>query len=380
MIEGFSPVQQKLIAIIPKPLSILSLVTSLITVIHVSRSPTLRQKTYHKIILAMMICSSIANVSIFIGTWAMPLGTVVFHACGTKTTCMVQGCSLIFSSLSFLGYYATLSLFSFLAIRCNFDEMKLRSYEPWFHFINISISFTITAVGAVKRFINPSVTIPWCTIARYPLGCDGDECHHDPIDLYVKFCFLFMVALLVFPTIMIISLLILEERKGWKNQHLKGKKKLAERLRQRRSADVVKQAAIYLLCLYTILLVYIIAIFKQYRDSIDFPLLFLSAIIASLQGTFVSIVYKQTSLEYRKIPITKQNNQLTEASTTLVSEIRRRSLNPNARNIGDTNLAIQDSRQSFSIFDGECDPSSQWFEFVNTDEQNSTEDVGECGI
>jgi len=368
--------QQKALAIAPKPGAILSLYFSVYTIVDICRCPDRRKKTYHRLILVMMSLNAISSALYFIGTWALPKESGMYLAFGTKATCTIQGTMITGFSASKLIYYSMLPLFSYLAIRCDFDETKLRRYEPWFHIVALPLPLASAVTYAIKGFIHPNGS--WCFLGRNPPGCDNNgNCNHGNMQGYPFF--IYHLGLIFFfitlANVMTVAVCVLARRKQNQNMSLIGKKKVVEGFRQNRATAVKRQAALYFGALYlTFGFSLISRIIQTTRQSIHFPTLIIGIITVSFQGCINVFVYDQTRL--KKATVTAKEVYSHQSPSTLVTEIRR-NIRSSQNSIKEEGLGNRKPKQKqFSIFDGSATtrrPSSIWSEFILDDEDSDSE-------
>jgi hypothetical protein len=176
----------------------------------------------------------------FWGTAAVPAGTPGVHgAKGTTTTCSAQG---FLNQLGYVvpSYYCALSLYSFVAIRNNFDLGKYIWIERWIH---IGVYVYPVASGIYLLIIEAfNYSGHTCWVASVPLGCGNDSgvvCTRGPQNLG-DILWLFLgapafVGLLV-PTFMMVYIYVEVRRKPFKYWI--------------KARTVAKQTKWYLLALY----------------------------------------------------------------------------------------------------------------------------------
>ena len=327
----------------------------------------------------------ISSFSFFVGTLAMPSDTGFYMALGNKTTCRVQGSLIQFSIFATYLYFSMLGLFSYISISCDFKEIKLRQYEPWFHSIILSGSLLQVIVANIGGYISPSGT--WCFINRYPSFCEGDECQPNFMKFVGVIIFLYIFVFL-FATAMMVAVCFKVQSKARMINKYIGRKKLIEESRLRLQAIVKKQCFLFLLSLFCGFgLSLIIRIIQSQTNSIHFLGLLTSCIMTASSGIFVTIVYESTRSKKahdRNISSTKG----LPGRTTLVSDIRRsiRDAESSKDSFATQNLTDPSSdsnsnpKSTFSIFDGTGASDSPWSQFIfSEDETGSDEDENSQG-
>jgi len=88
----FGSAEQIALAMIPKIMSLPSLIGSIVLVRHIVRNPKRRNRLYHRIV-AVMSSHNVAFAGVsFMSTWSVPRDTPgVFGAVGTTHTCTAAG-------------------------------------------------------------------------------------------------------------------------------------------------------------------------------------------------------------------------------------------------------------------------------------------------
>uniref|UniRef100_A0A7S2VZK4 G-protein coupled receptors family 2 profile 2 domain-containing protein n=1 Tax=Eucampia antarctica TaxID=49252 RepID=A0A7S2VZK4_9STRA len=373
--------QQKALAIAPKFGAFLSLASSTYTIVDICQCPDRKGKVYHRLVLVMLTVNIISSALQFVGTWALPNESGMYLASGTKGTCTVQGTIYVFSILSKMIYFSMLPLFSYLAIRCDFDEIKLRRYEPWFHITALPWPIASAVIGGIKGFMNPSG--PWCFVARNPPGCENNgNCNHGKMQGYILMNLGTVCTFFILANVMIVAAFILVRKKQKQNMSLIGKKKVVEGFRQNRATAVKRQAALYFGALYlTFGFSLISRIIQTIRKSIHFPTLIIGVILVSFDGCINVFVYDRTRLKKSTVS-SKNEADSNHALSTLVTEIRRNAY-PSQNDTQKERLGNRKREDKpFSIFDGTSNtrrPSSIWAAFIVDDEDLMSEEVDSEG-
>lgn len=169
--------QQKVLAILPKVTSILSLLGSLYIVYDVMRMPFPLRQLYHRLLLGMSLFDCLATSAFFLTTWPIPPEVFpTYGASGTQQTCTAQGyfAQLAITTVLYRGGLAT---YYFLVIRMGwregvFDQFKLGYL---FHGLPILFGLGTASIAAAMGLINP---FGWdCWIAALPMGCEESWNH-----------------------------------------------------------------------------------------------------------------------------------------------------------------------------------------------------------
>ena len=309
----------------------------------------------------------------------MPIKTGMYMAAGNKSTCTVQGSVLLLTHGSMMSYYSILSLFSLLAIHNNFEEPRLRRYEPFLHILAFGWPLFLSIYGASKKFLNPSG--PWCFVGRFPPRCRGSACHHDNIQGYIFLCLCLAVFWLLFATIMIISLYAYERRTQKRSLSLTGKKQLYEKFRKNKTRAIRQQTSLYVFSLYaTFGLGTVVRSIQANLRTVHFPTIALVTVVVPFQGLLLAIVYEFTRL--RQLNTAEKlagdigsktglhNTEIADIKLSIISNLNTRKEEEKKGN------SINVKSLSYSIFDGQRRPSSVWAEFIFQDEDDSSS-IGE---
>ena len=319
---------------------------------------------YHTIHLTFLIhhllLIVIISISFGIGTVAIPSDTEMFLSYGTKATCMAQGVIIEYCAQAIVLYYSMLAVFSYLAVKTDFNEKILRRYEPWFHIIACILPLIFSSLFAVKGFLNPAG--PWCSRNTNPVGCEGEECKHGNFRPYIS-CVLFLfICMITVATLTIVRVCVIEKRKLRDNQFFRGKKYILENERQKKARLITEQATLYIFNLIFVSSIILTSrVIQSVRNEYHFPSLILGSVIVTLQGCLSSIVYEKTRSKRLKKRLQPKKTQSREAKDTLVNEIR------NSTTLRKSEESTRPSVNSFSIFDGTRRPSSVWAEFIISD-------------
>lgn len=371
---SFDSTQQKILAWAPKPIALISFLCAVYFFVDIARHQARRCKVYHRLIMAMMLCSAIFSVACFIGPWAMPSQSEKFRSSGTVTTCTVQGFALIFFGAAITHYYSMLALFAHIAVKCDFNEEILRRFEPLFHILSLCIPLSFAIFAVALNFVHGNGAI--CTILEHPSQADCHETHCDDDCISMSYKILTNVLLVDYiiafavSVIFIISVCKLEKKKIRVNLTLHGKKQFVEDFRKLKAKSVVKQGALYAFSFYfTIFVSGIARVAQSATDKYDFEFILLAMISRCMQGIVVSIVYDQTRI--KELPTSHLTRKGRQNSSTLVSDIQKRLTTTK------TPTHQQAKRRSsksipFSIFDG-TSPSSAWADHIYSDDENDTE-------
>jgi hypothetical protein len=237
--SGFTPTEQRLLAVLPRIAAVISFLSALKIVVTVLRNRQYRSRFYHRLMLGTALNVMVLNILDFWGTAAVPTGTPgVYGAKGTTATCSAQG---FLNQLGYVvpSYYCALSLYSFVAVRNNFVGNYI-----WFErCIHIGVYIYPVASGIYLLMIEAfNYSGHTCWVASAPLWCGNDSgvvCTRGPQNLG-DILWLFVGAplsiVLLVPTFVMVALYLEVRRKPYR-YWIKAK-------------TVLEQAGSYLLALY----------------------------------------------------------------------------------------------------------------------------------
>ena len=321
------------------------------------------------------IDAALNSINFFIGTWPIPAEEGVYAAFGTKTTCVVQGSFILFASNSTVLYYGMLSIFSYIAVKVDFKEERLRTYEPWLHVLPWLLPGLWTIISITKNYIGPSG--PWCLLAnelrrnQKNTECYKNECPQDTLyenivrTIFVSFCLTFLTS-----TIMVIFAYQVEKKKTRMYSKKAGKKKFVEKYRKQKAKLVVKQGLLYLISFYACIFTSLVSRIMQSNRADQqphFPSLIIGVLAASSQGIILFLVYDRTRLRQRENENLEALTSRRNDSILTVADIE----NNIVSNKSSSQMPRRKStnKLAFSIFDGTC-PSSVWSQFVYSSEED----------
>ena len=234
-------------------------------------------------------------------TSAANIGHVWGAGMGTTVTCSLQGFfAQLGYSISF--YYVILSVYSFVAVKCNFHMQKYMWIEKWLHFaahvFPVGSSMYLLSIQAFNDTGSGT-----CWIASIPFGCGGTdilvggstasiECVRGPQNIE-RIIWLFAgiptFFVLLFPTMMMLVLYIEVRRK----QH-------SIKLQ---ASSVAKQASLYLAALYWCYLFTVINTgVLRIANKQTFGLQFLSGLTLNLQGVWFLLIYNHFHMKKKHKP------------------------------------------------------------------------------
>ena len=344
-----------------------------------------RTRLYHRIIFCLSMHLILFSLLNMYGSSAMPSDTPdVWGARGTVQTCALQGFGLQVS-IAIPHYYVCLSIYSFMAVRHNFDVSKYLWVEKWIHIGVHVFPFGSAIYLLLVNGFNPSLAVCW--IESIPFGCGkGTEvpCERGPQNIFVValICAFLPVALsLLIPTC-VMGALYLETRRRQSAIHLE-------------ASSVAKQACLYLLALYWSYIFSLINGFIWwYMDKPKFVPTILASVTLNLLGVWILAIY----LYFRVVPSRQRSSRQRSASASSQHLSVQHLQSPNAtktvrnttpRQEGKTieptlileeqspSSSCEQLRSSFNIFDG-TNATGDFAEFVyQGDSDDEKEEIRE---
>lgn len=146
---GLSDTQDKLLALLPIPSSILSIIGSSVIIYMILLNHGQQKWTpYSRLLLGMSICDIISSISIAAAGFLRPQGSLRAWAFGNEATCTAGGFLIQFSWSGML-YYNMLSFYFLLTTRYGLRNTVIRKrIEPFMHLISVGYPFVTGVIGA----------------------------------------------------------------------------------------------------------------------------------------------------------------------------------------------------------------------------------------
>jgi hypothetical protein len=273
-----------------------------------------RERMYHRLILGISLHLISYSAWFMYGTAAVPseYSDLIWGARGTIQTCSAQGFFLqVAMAIPF--YYASLSVYSFQAVRYNFDIAKYQWIEKWIH---LGVHFFPVGSAIYLLYLeafNPTGHYQ-CWIASVPFGCgegnDGMECERGPQNIeQIAWIFAalptFLYLLVPVGVMVSLYLLVRKRQRSTANindrsmDHYPWKSKL-----------VAQQAALYLLGLFWTYIFGMINNGVQWiGDTTVFAISLISVINVNLMGVWILLIYR-----YFRVIIPRKSMRRTSSS------------------------------------------------------------------
>lgn len=301
----YTDAQHLTITIVPRIAAFISLLSSLFMVVAALRQ---RSRIYHRLMFCLAVHVGLYSVWIIYGPAAVPVGTpYVWGAAGNTATCTTQGFFLQVTQQASYCYYCLMALYSFQAVRNNFNEEKYLWMEKWIHLaVHIWPFGSAFYLLAIESFNFSGHYACW--INSSPVGCGNDTgivCERGPQNnqlIAIIFAGLPYGFILLFPTVVMVALYC-EVRRRQSSIRLQ--------------ANVVaKQAGLYLLALYwSLIFGFVNNGIQRVEGTQNFAIALLAVINLNLNGFWMLLIY----LYFRVSPSSRPNVQAactTEVSTT----------------------------------------------------------------
>lgn len=300
-LNDFTPKQRAILAIIPKIMSIPSLLGSLWIVFEVLIDQRKRKITpYHRIMVGLSVADIIFSLWLFVGTWAVPKGTPgVAYATGNEMSCDVQGFLIQFGGSASTLYNASLALYFLLVIRYNLSEKKVAKVEKWIHFVTLGFSLATAIVCEAMNLYHASIT--WCWIAPDPdEDCfayeDFHECLHRDNSWLYRYAFRYIpIYLSVFGAVVCMILVYLKVRRTEERisaYEPRGSSGSSDHSSNAKSRKVRAQAMWYVLAFFLTYIPFLAnRIEEQISGSTHFPLKVIGMLLLPSQGMLNVLVY-----------------------------------------------------------------------------------------
>mmetsp|Transcript_17852 Transcript_17852/g.27120 ORF Transcript_17852/g.27120 Transcript_17852/m.27120 type:complete len:402 (+) Transcript_17852:332-1537(+) len=348
--------QMRAFAFSAKPFALLSFLSSLWIIYSLLiRCGKKRLTMYHRLILSAAFCLNILSFCLFLGTWAMPVGTLwAVGAAGNENTCTAQGFLYDWAYVAFPFYYASFSVLALVSVKNNFKEEKYAWIEKWIHLGAYVPPLIFVIYATVKGWIKAGVAL--CTFTYY-IEVNPDMSHRifHKVLMGVQF-----VELLV-ATITIAYLWFNFTKIQSSIDAAIGMKKIKEEARKQRTRDVAIQSGIYLVSFWFMYIANIVSMFIYYfSDHMPYNTEIVANIITGTQGIILlGVYYGVKQNDCVKLPT---RVSIHDERYDTVSKIRANATNQEER----PRLSILNP-YTFRIFDGTPAEDSPWAAFLEDD-------------
>jgi len=367
--------QRQAIAYAPKPFAALSILSSLFVIYYLMiRHPEKRKRMYHRLILSTFLCIMPISFVWFWGTWAIPADEPwVVAASGTSVTCSIQGFLYIIFALAFPFYYASFSVFAYVAFKNNFQEEKYVWIEKWIHIGAYLFPLTLAIAAVAKDWIHADVGI--CTLVG-PDDCvilDDTNCEYEgTMKIYGPIWTIIFIELAV-STLSIIYLLCTFDGVQKDIDAAIGMKRILEKARTQRLKEVAWQTGLYLASFWIGYIPPTIEmIVHLHTGELNYYLHILSSCVFALQGFIILVIYfalqeKSGRGRARIMPAPEMAEGISQLDHNMtVSRIRENAAKPRR-----ASMRSSRSKFSFRIFDGTPAEDSPWLAYLEDASEES---------
>ncbi|CAJ1970412.1 unnamed protein product [Cylindrotheca closterium] len=170
--EGIDQFREKILAILPIPSSILSIIgSSVILYMAFSTRKERKWTTYTRLLVGLSMCDIVSSISLGLAAFMRRPESERVWAMGNDATCAAAG-TLIQFSYSGLFYNAFLSWYFVLTVRFGVKhDVIARKFEPIMHFISVGYPLVTAILGAILGVYAETSTGMGCWVNNYPDGC-----------------------------------------------------------------------------------------------------------------------------------------------------------------------------------------------------------------
>lgn len=306
-VEKLSEVQEMILAILPIPSALLSIIGSSV-IIYVAIETRKQQSwtPYTRLLLAMSISDILFSVTIAVAAFLRPQETSKrIWAFGTDASCSAIG-FLNQMSTSAILYNGMLSLYFLLTARFGFKNAYIaKRIEPWMHCFAILYPLITATVGAVEgAYGEMSVNGLVCWVVSYPRNCgdgpgeSGEEC----ASMVVAWLFYGLPVVLTLAALIINNLIIITfVRKQTRPRKARRRNSSSHRRQQHRLKLVSTQASLFVasfaVCIiWSGIMNSAETLAESEEDELKmiltfYPVSIIQAILLPLQGLLNMVVY-----------------------------------------------------------------------------------------
>lgn len=311
----------------------------------------------------------------------MPEGTPNYvGAAGTIQTCTAQGFMTMMFGLTIAIYYASLSIYSFFAVKNNFRQEKFQWIEKWIHGVACVIPFVLCCFTLANESFNPYGC--GCFLANYPLGCEHNsdvECLRGGIEsnaLLDAFAIGNLLLFLVVPPSALILVACWIRRTSKESPVSVGISQVRAAAQKQMRHDVMKQMSMYLASFW---FVYIFSFIggvteRANNGEPNTDILIISSCCLALQGVIIATVYftlqkmvnssqRLPTLLRASVLARRRKGQLT------VSVIRNNAETSDSNMVEVGNEPEETDYGRFFIFDGTPSDGSPWAKYFNDQDE-----------
>jgi hypothetical protein len=269
-------------------------------------------------------------------------------------------------------YYASLGVYSFLAIKHNFHQERFKWIEKWIHAIAHMLPLVLCSVVTASESFNRRGT--GCFIAASPFLCEkegsDEECERGGTlsDVFIGvFAFGNIIMYLIVPPLAMLLVACSMRRTIKEAEVSVGMRQILVTARKQMMQDVMKQISLYLVAFWlTYILPLANGVHEKVTGSPDVNLMIVANCVSSLQGAIITLVYfslqRMTNSSRRLASLGLTNETDRRKNQLTVSKIRNTAESREA--VADTSDDSEDERAGFFIFDGRPSEDSPWAKYL----------------
>ncbi len=316
-------------------------------------------------------------------------------ASGNDATCAAEGFLLTSFGWAESLYYASLSVYTLMAVKHNFREQRYQCIEKWIHGISIGVPFVFSIVGAVGSFFEAGLAFCHLTFVK---SCDpsvnGDlqECTggREKLLFHVPYIWIIAVSFLTSSGAMIYLYHSFEQTED-DVDHAVGMRLLIQSAKKQKLKEVMQQLGLYLFSCwfgYIVLIVWTIIYFAT--GNLNYPLMTTYHCMNSFQGFIIMVIYfslintrqnqnaptllvsQRRDLGESKKCNQNYQNQKRKRHYTTVESIRAKA----AKTRKSKKTTIM-GKFSFCIFDGSPHEDSPWAKYLGNEGQMDMDEENE---
>ncbi|CAB9515367.1 expressed unknown protein [Seminavis robusta] len=179
----FTPRQANIMAYLPKPFSLLSLMCSYVIIREILCEKKIRGRVggtpLNRMLMAMAIGDIIFSLAYFIGVWAAPQEAAYgLEGQGSVGSCTFQGFLVQLGLMLSVLSSTSLSFFYLLLVGRNWRDSDLEAWEFPIHGVIWLIALGLAIYPLPLQLYNSAGEVCW--IESVPPSCSGDDCMRGP--------------------------------------------------------------------------------------------------------------------------------------------------------------------------------------------------------
>lgn len=157
----------------------ISAISSGLIIFVIFRSKGGLKTSFHRLMLGMSVMDILESCMMVITTLPMPKDMIYQQflgiSIGNNFTCQMQAAIVNGAGLGTLAYNAALCAFFLCQIGFQFDAITIkRKVEPILHIVCVGAAISLSVLGVIGQFYNPSPYQSWCSVSTFPFWCTGN--------------------------------------------------------------------------------------------------------------------------------------------------------------------------------------------------------------